>query len=86
MLSPALDKIPLTKYKAIQLSIMPEITSLTLKNAFNKPVSADQIAAAIMAMIITIYHGQFAPAPKRQITSTAIEYCPEAPKLNKPAL
>ena len=79
-------KIPLTKYKAIQLSMMPEMTSFTLKNAFNTPEIIDHNAPATMAPIITNHQGQLAATPMNVMTKTAMEYCPEAPRLNRPAL
>ena len=70
-LETGLDKTIFTAYSVIQLSMIPEMTSLTFRYAFKAPVKAPSKAPATIAPARHTYHGMLkirasaraAPAP-----------------------
>ena len=73
-------------YSEIQLSMIQEITSFTLKYAFRNPESPPANAASTTATIKHIYHGIPNFNAKYRDAPAPITYCPAAPMLKRPTL
>ena len=76
----------LVAYRKIQLSMMPEMTSLTLQNVLSRPTIAP--AAMPAAMARSMHGSQLQPhaSAAYRLAHEPTTYCPAAPMLNRPTL